>query len=132
MPLAWSSDKTLCEVDLFTSLLGILESICLIFDTSRSGSSFRIDGAGLLSFKDDMVDRRLSHDDLGLLSSLSVEVSLAVVVLDLKIPLLLNELPLDSVKVLSALDERSRSRNVFRRNKDDVMDCCTGWLDIRG
>lgn len=71
-----------------------------------------------------MVDRRLSHDDLGLPSSPSAKDSLPVVVFERRIPLLLSELPLDSVNTLSFVEARSGSRSVFRRKSEAARDCC--------
>ena len=81
---------------------------------------------GLPSCKDDIVESLLNHDDLGLLSALSVDGSLPA--LFLKIPRRLMELPRERVTAPSLVETCSASRLVFRRNSDEVRDCCTFWV----
>jgi hypothetical protein len=64
-----------------------------------------------------MLDIRLSHDDLGLDSSRSVEPS-RIAVLGACWPYLLEELARDCVKTLPEFEADSGSRRVFRLNSD--------------
>ena len=73
------------------------------------------------------VDNLFSHDDLGLASSPSVEVSRP----DVKgrnLPYLLCELPRDCVRRLSLVETCSGSRKGFRLKRDEEEVCCTAGL----
>jgi hypothetical protein len=140
-PLGSVLDKTRWEVDLLTSLLGSSAASTLVFRESKSDSPFRMkEGAGLLVWDDGMLDIRLSHDDLGLESSRSVEPS-RIAVLGGCGPYLLDELARDCVSTLPEFEADSGSRRVFRLNREvdrrgrvvcsGVDEKVAGWETVR-
>jgi len=118
------------EDERLTSLLGRVRGSLAGVQVPVAMSIRETDDPGLLLWPYEIVDNRLSQDEPGRASLLSVDESLSAVQ-GRRASCLLEELPRDCVTVLAVVDSFSKSRTI-RRRKTEVPMADSAFSEGRG